>query len=109
MTVDENDKEKMNKRKPARVCSGEMSRSSCWPRPTPTPHIFLTGVFLLVWAAPSLVNAALTEADIRRDAVVRAVEEVMPSIVNIGTEILVESSDPLDQLFRDFFGPYYRR
>ncbi len=66
-------------------------------------------MLVLASAMPRLGHAAPAEGDIRRDAVVRAVEEAIPAIVNISTEILVESSDPLDQLFRDFFGPYYRR
>ncbi|MBI4663494.1 MAG: trypsin-like peptidase domain-containing protein [Verrucomicrobia bacterium] len=49
------------------------------------------------------------EADIRRDAVVRAIEEVMPSVVNISTETIVEIRDPFDQIFRDFFGPQWGR
>src|SRR5690348_16543401 len=49
------------------------------------------------------------ELDIRRDATVQAVEKVLPSVVNISTETLVEVRDPLDDIFRDFFGPYQRR
>ena len=50
-------------------------------------------------------GAATPGPDIRRDAVVQAIEEVMPSVVNISTETIVEVRDPLDQVFRDFFGP----
>jgi serine protease Do len=53
--------------------------------------------------------ATAAEPDVRRDAAVQAVERVLPSIVNISTETVVEVRDPLDDLFRDFFGPYYRR
>ena len=49
------------------------------------------------------------EPDVRRDAAVVAVERVLPSIVNISTETVVQVRDPLEELFRDFFGPYYRR
>jgi serine protease Do len=49
------------------------------------------------------------ETDIRRDVTVRAVEMVLPSVVNISTETVVELRDPLEELFRDFFGPYNRR
>ena len=45
----------------------------------------------------------------RRDAVVRAVERVMPSVVNISTETVVEVRDPFDEMLRDFWGPFYRR
>ena len=49
------------------------------------------------------------EADARRDTTVEAVEQVMPSVVNIGTETIVESNDPFEQMLRDYWGPYYRR
>lgn len=52
---------------------------------------------------------AAADGDIRRDAVVLAVERVLPSVVNISTESLVEVHDPLEDLFQNFFGPYYRR
>ncbi len=57
--------------------------------------------------APASARAA--EPDIRRDAVVEAVQKAMPSVVNIATETIVSVRDPLEQLFRDFFDPYYRR
>jgi S1-C subfamily serine protease len=50
-----------------------------------------------------------TETDIRRDATVQAVEKVLPSVINISTVTLVEVRDPIEELFQDFFGPYYRR
>src|SRR3954451_20733188 len=49
------------------------------------------------------------ERDIRRDATVEAVQRVMPSVVNVATETIVQTRDPLDNLFREFFDPYYRR
>lgn len=64
-------------------------------------------------SGPAAAHAASTnpvgEGDVRRDAAVQAVERVLPSIVNISTETVIETRDPLDELFRDFFGPYYRR
>src|SRR5687767_4673038 len=48
-------------------------------------------------------------SDVRRDATVTAVEAVMPAVVNIATETVVEINDPLENLYREFFGPYYRR
>jgi S1-C subfamily serine protease len=48
-------------------------------------------------------------ADVRRDATVEAVQRVMPAVVNIATEEVVPIRDPLENLFRDFFDPYYRR
>lgn len=46
-------------------------------------------------------------ADIRRDATVIAVENVLPAVVNVGT-ISVERADPYDRLMQEFFG-YNRR
>lgn len=45
----------------------------------------------------------------RRDATVAAVERVLPSVVNIATEEIVEYRDPVEPMFREFWGPYYRR
>jgi S1-C subfamily serine protease len=42
--------------------------------------------------------------DARRDATVEAVEEVMPSVVNIATSRLVEYNDFYDSVFRRFYG-----
>lgn len=44
------------------------------------------------------------ETDIRRDAVVNAVEQVMPSVVNIATKSVVPVSDPFDAQMRQFWG-----
>ncbi len=49
------------------------------------------------------------EPDVRRDATVEAVEGVMPCVVNVGTEEIVEYRDPFAEMFREFWGPYYRR
>ncbi len=53
----------------------------------------------LAWAP-----TAGAETDIRRDAAVLAVEQVMPSVVNIATEEVVERHDPYDDMLRQFFG-----
>ena len=53
--------------------------------------------------------AAQAETDIRRDATVEAVQRVMPCVVNVATETVIQVRDPIEQLFRDFFDPYYRR
>ena len=53
--------------------------------------------------------ASAPETDIRKDATVAAVERVMPAVVNVGTESIVEQSrTPIDDLFREFFDPYHR-
>jgi S1-C subfamily serine protease len=54
-----------------------------------------------------LLTAALSlnaETDIRRDAVVQVVQDVMPSVVNVATESIVESRDVFDELWRRFYG-----
>ena len=66
---------------------------------------FLFPAFSLFIIAFATVQAATSpEPDIRRDATVAAVEEVMPSVVNIATETIVEYEDFYQRLFRDFFG-----
>jgi serine protease Do len=65
-------------------------------------------VLLAGWVAAAW-PAGGAEADVRRDAVVEAVERVMPAVVNVATEEVVAGRDSLDDLFREFFDPYYRR
>jgi S1-C subfamily serine protease len=45
--------------------------------------------------------------DIRRDAVVEAVEHAMPSVVNIATENIKPVRDPLAEWFEQYWNPYY--
>lgn len=76
-------------------------------------HGLLTGfsagaLSCLVWSTSCDVLLA-AESDVRRDATVDAVQRVMPSVVNIATEEVVPMRDPVENLFRDFFDPYYRR
>jgi S1-C subfamily serine protease len=68
----------------------------------------------MLWAAAAGLGCALwvlgaAETDPRRDAVVEAVARAMPSVVNIGTETVVEVRDPFEELLREYWGPYYRR
>ncbi len=60
--------------------------------------------------AASCASAAAQSDGARQTPVVKAVEEVLPSVVNIGTERIVSTSyspwaggDPFEGLFRDFF------
>ncbi len=69
------------------------------------------GAILLAWLV-GLCSAGTAErvaVDARRDAVVAAVERVLPSVVNIGTETIVRVRDPFEEFFREFWGPYHRR
>ncbi len=45
-----------------------------------------------------------TEPDVRRDAAVLATEKVLPSVVNIATETIIEYHDFYDELLRQFYG-----
>ena len=78
------------------------------PKPSLKGLLRLGGAALLsgAWAAAPPHGA---EADLRRDATVEAVEQAMPSVVNIATETIVEYNDPFEQMLRDFWRPYYRR
>ena len=70
----------------------------------------LLGVFLLHGAPAGAAEPDAPDGpDPRRDAVVAAVAKVMPAVVNIGTETIIEVRDPLANLFEQFWGPYYRR
>ncbi len=64
---------------------------------------------LLALLCSGAAQAASAPSDIRRDAAVEAVERVMPAVVNISTETVVERRDPYEELLREFFGPFYRR
>jgi S1-C subfamily serine protease len=69
---------------------------------------FSAGLWLVVW--PFAALAASSTDDVAsatvRDPVVMAVQKVLPAVVNIGTERIVERrfNDPLDDFYRKFFG-----
>ncbi len=58
---------------------------------------------LVVSLALSGARAA-TEPDVRRDAAVVAIEQVMPCVVNIATETVIEYHEWYDELLRQFYG-----
>ncbi|HVV01830.1 MAG TPA: trypsin-like peptidase domain-containing protein [Verrucomicrobiae bacterium] len=58
--------------------------------------------FALAVSLPAANAPVVT--DIRRNATVEAVERVMPCVVNIATETIVEYQDFYQRLFSDFFG-----
>jgi serine protease Do len=67
--------------------------------------IFFQGILAVLLLGIPLARAATApDTDIRRDATVAAVEEVMPSVVNIATETIVEYEDFYQRIFREFFG-----
>jgi S1-C subfamily serine protease len=55
----------------------------------------------LAWC---LFTGAKAQPDLRRDAIVQVTEEVMPCVVNISTESVVEARDPYDEFWRRFYG-----
>ena len=83
--------------------------SKCRPRSNSLRVLGLTFSLIMgsldASAAPAPTAA---EAGVRRDATVAAVERVLSSVVNVGTETLVQSRSRIDELFREFFDPYYR-
>lgn len=92
------------------------SRSNAQPTGTRNPKSqipnprwgrgWLRSRFLAILLAVSALGA---EPDPRRDIVVAVVEQVMPSVVNIATEEIVEYRDPFAEMFQEFWGPHYRR
>src|SRR4030095_4033768 len=63
----------------------------------------------LTLAAGSAPGAAPPVADVRRDATVEATQRVMPRGVNNAPEEVVTIRDPMENMFREFFDPYWRR
>ena len=69
--------------------------------------VCLAGACVLPWAPGARGQAA--GDDVRRDATVLAVEKVLPSVVNIATETIIQVRDPFEEFFRQFWGPYHRQ
>ena len=71
--------------------------------------VVLLGLGLLAWPG----RGGATEADLRRSAVVRAVERVSPAVVNVATVVRerVRPGFPFsgDDFFRDFFPDFFNR
>ncbi len=90
------------------ITADRPGRSRSLPRTTGHPSV-LSLTAALLFAAVSAPSADTEVRDIRRDSTVKAIEEVMPSVVNISTETIVEVRDPLENMFRDFFGKDWGR
>jgi serine protease Do len=69
---------------------------------------FLPVIFFAAGTA-KLLAASSDILDVRRDATVMAVEQVLPSVVNIATRNIVPPRDPMEEAFRRFFDPFYRQ
>lgn len=64
------------------------------------------GLWIVASAAHAATPASSPASDALSDPVVIAVQKVLPAVVNISTERMVERqfNDPFDELFRQFFG-----
>ncbi len=62
--------------------------------------VLVTAVILQV---PTFA-AVIADEDVRRDATVRVIDQVMPSVVNIATETVIPVQDPFEAMFRRFYG-----
>jgi hypothetical protein len=71
-------------------------------------RLMARAIVALVFGPGLALAAPSPTPDVRRDATVEAVQRVMPAVVNIATEEVVPIRDSLENLFRDFFDPYYR-
>ncbi len=63
-------------------------------------------IYAFILIIPGFVSFAETNADVKQDPVVLAVQKVLPTVVNISTERLVrrQIQDPFDDFWRQFFG-----
>jgi S1-C subfamily serine protease len=67
--------------------------------------LFCCSAFAVPVGASTLVGQGESrEVDVRRDATVAAIEQAMPSVVNVATSRLVEYRDFYDELRREYFG-----
>jgi S1-C subfamily serine protease len=64
----------------------------------------LAGMAAASALACSVFADTQAQPDPRRDAIVRVTEEVMPCVVNVSTESIVESRDAFEELFRRYYG-----
>ncbi len=66
--------------------------------------VMLTGLFT-TGCGPAPSSTVSQVADVRRDATVAAIEQALPSVVNIATTTIVErAGDPAQEMLRRFFG-----
>ncbi len=72
-------------------------------------RISLSPLVLLVMAALTLSGAGRARpSGVRETPTVLAVRQVLPWVVNIGTERMVKTNDGYDAFYNQFFGTYYR-
>ncbi len=73
------------------------------PNSNRCPGRLLFGWLLLAAPATPVPAVESGVADIRRDATVIAVEQVMPSVVNIAIRSVVPVRDPMERAYREFW------
>ena len=64
----------------------------------------MLSALLIGLLAGTALRPTAAETDVRRDATVAAVEQVLPSVVNVATETIIEYHDWYDTLLRQFYG-----
>src|SRR5579859_7595382 len=71
----------------------------------PAAWLWLNAAFLVSTLLALFPTAGWAgEPDIRRDATVIAIEKVLPSVVNIATETVIEYHEPYDTMLQEFYG-----
>jgi len=80
-----------------------MTMFSGKPNSNRCPGRLLFGWLLLAAPATPVPAVESGVADIRRDATVIAVEQVMPSVVNIAIRSVVPVRDPMERAYREFW------
>ncbi|MFW6324799.1 MAG: trypsin-like peptidase domain-containing protein [Desulfovibrionales bacterium] len=76
-----------------------------------TARFVLFPLLIMLLVLPAMIKGGEVSGDIRRTPVVKAVESVAPSVVNVYTERVVErDANPFGPLMRndDFFAPFFR-
>jgi S1-C subfamily serine protease len=66
--------------------------------------ILLAGIGIVAFSVHASEEIDIRLNDIRRDPTVQAVEQVMPSVVNIATRSIVRVRDPFEEMYRRFYG-----
>jgi serine protease Do len=67
-------------------------------------HRRLARLGVLSVLACSILATSQAEPDLRHDTIVQVTEEVMPCVVNVRTESIVESRDPFEEMWRRYYG-----
>lgn len=88
------------------ACYNTVNRTCCQLHKAAAPRLLRVGLLSFSSFAFALCALAATpaEPDVRRDAAVIATEQVLPSVVNIATETVVEYHEWYDELLRQFYG-----